>query len=409
MERDEFLSIARLDEPRWFLFEEEPVEQQDDDFDALLQDLLRASSRIPGLEGLYVDRSPCVCGLGLARLLAVVDEALVDPRRPGLEKVIQTVGTRNILEPEYIPLNKELMRNLAKFDCLLSAEHVMGDQVEPNPPKQEETRYFKISRFLDMLAHGYLGTFFRAAVERRVDVEQTMLDMQSLVSVLDVVKGFLRKEVVPEWDETIEAIRNVQEVWFTEGIERYRLLMKAVKLCLATVFDVVETLDTYFIQARVVNLKIPEEAPTPNAVLAAGDAVTVYTSEWTADGALRRMMDNWQKRGEIVSVLPASLGVQLLEYSRGTNDFAKYIKSIFRAEGLDGNMERTYISWERGNLLDAYLNVANLLRVQGNRDVVLGAPFRKQSRLAAAAGMMGGKRSKARLNRVLNIFRSEEE
>jgi hypothetical protein len=108
---------------------------------------------------------------------------------------------------------------------------------------------------------------------------------------------------------------------------------------------------------------------------------------------------------ERVAILPVVFGIQLYEYSKNQNIFGKYIKSCFQCEGLGGNMERSYISWERARLLNDYLDICKILNLKNARDLVFGCNLHLDTKLNKAFNFLSVRRNKAKTKKLSKIFR----
>ena len=344
-----------------YTFTGEPVRVSAEGYRSLLEDMVREAKRLAGILAIYMDEITFGHSISQIKLLIVYDAETCDEYYLNLDEVIRIIGTRNILDENYISVDAKLLENIVKFDCLLQPQWVMGRKVPVEAPPSSEMRFFNISRVLDLLAAGFLYDFFRWEVERNVRTRDALWTLKRLRRLLDLTKVVLRREQFPRWDAYMDTVFTMCDSWFDLGIERYRMLMDSLREGFCILLELIDELRRYFERARIVNLHVDKNAQSPEALLVSDRHITTFTSDWTPEGALQQMLDYRKSLGQFVTVLPASLSLQLYEYAKGKHPFARYVASCFGADGLSGNMERSYISWERAKVLNHYLEFKNRL------------------------------------------------
>lgn len=392
-----------------YSFYNEPVPVSEDSFKHLMQDMIREAQRLAGLQAIYMDEITFGHSVSQIKLIAVYDAETSDEFNRKFEEVLRTIGTRNIVDEDFISLDQKLLENLPKFDCLLQPQWVMGKKMNIQYPSQSEIRFFNISRVLDLLCSGFLHDFFLWEAEREVNCRVALWRFKRLRRLLDLAKVILRKENAPRWDHYMETVYKMCDNWFDMGIERYRMLMWTVREGMCIIFDLISELSSYFDRARVVNLKTDEKVSAPHALIVTDKVATHFTENWTAESALEKMIWYREKLGQFITLLPASFSLQLYEYSKGHNAFSRYIKSCFHSEGIGGNMERSYISVERAKILNYYLKFKIQLGLDLTDDSIFHCNLKEGSTLAKAASMMNSQKNKVRVKRVQRILQGEEE
>jgi len=392
-----------------YSFSNEPVYVSEEGYKILMQDMIREAQRLAGLLSVYMDEITFGHSISQIKLIVVYDAETCDEYNLKFDQVLKTIGTRNLVDEDFVSVDQKLLENLPKFDCLLQPQWVMGKKLNIQYPSTGEIRFFNISRVLDLLCSSFLQDFFLWETEKNINTREALWKLKRLRRLIDVVKVILRKEQTPRWDMYMETVYNMCDHWFDMGIERYRMLMWTVREGLCILFDLISELNLYFDRARVVNLKLDEGINQPHALIVSDRIATLFVDEWLADKALEKMIWCKEKLGQFITVLPASFSLQLYEYTKGHNAFSRYIKSCFLTEGIGGNMERSYISLERAKILNHYLNFNIQLGLSLDDDAIFHCNLRDGSTLAKAANMMNIQKNKVRLKRVQRIIRGEEE
>ncbi len=392
-----------------YSFSNEPVRVSEEGFKYLMEDMIREAKRLAGLLSIYMDEITFGHSISQIKLIVVYNAETCDENNIKFDQVLKTIGTRNIVDEDILSLDQKLLENIPKFDCLLQPQWVMGKKLNISHPSAGEIRFFNISRVLDLLCSGFLRDFFLWEAEREINTREALWKLKRLRRLVDLAKVILRKENTPRWDTYMETVYTMCDRWFEMGIERYRMLMWTLREGLCILFDLISELAQYFDRARVVNLKIDPNVPTPNGLIVTDQIATLFIDNWTPENALDKMIWYRQKIGQFITVLPASFSLQLYEYTKGHNAFSRYIKSCFMTEGISGNMERSYISLERAKILNHYLNFKIKLGMSLNDDTIFHCSLRDGSTLAKAANMMNVQKNKARLKRIQRVVQGEEE
>lgn len=392
-----------------YTFSGEPVRVSEEGYQSLREDMVREARRLAGIQSIYMDEITFGHSISQIKLIVVYDDA-ADESNLKFDEVIRVIGTRNILDEEYLSLDSHLVQNIGKIDCLLQPQWVMGRKIHIQQPGTSEMRFFNISRVLDLLAAGFLEDFYKWEIIRVVQSRDALWRLKRLRRLLDLTKVILRKEKAPRWDAYMEAVYTMCDSWFDMGIERYRFLMESLREGFCIILDLIKELSKYFERAQVVNLKMEADARRPQAWLVTERAVTVFVDDWEPAGALQKMLDYYRQFNRFITVLPLSFSIQLYEYKKLNFAFSRYVKSCFDSEGISGNMERSYISFERGKLLDHYLGFKTQLGLPLDEDEILFyCNMRGGSTLAKAAGVMSSQKNRVRLKRYQKIFHGEED
>jgi hypothetical protein len=391
-----------------YSFFNEPVPVSEDGYKNLMEDMIREAKRLAGLLSVYMDEILFGHSISQIKFIVVYDAETCDEHNLKFDQVLRTIGTRNIVDEDFISVDQKLLENFPKFDCLLNPQWVMGKKLAIQQPSQGEVRFFNISMVLDLLCSGFLRDFFIWEVERRVNTREALWRLKRLRRLVDLAKTILKKET-PRWDKYMDTVHTMCDNWFEMGIERYRMLMWTVREGLCILFDIIADIKEYFERARVVNLKIDPNINAQHALVVTDKVATYFTEDWKVEDAFEKMIWCREKLGQFITVLPASFSLQLYEYTKGHNAFSRYIKSCFAVEGLSGNMERSYISLERSKILNHYLNFKIKLGLSLDDDTIFHCNLRDGSALAKATNMMNVQKNKVRLKRVQRILRGEEE
>jgi len=392
-----------------YTFTGEPVRVSKEGYRSLMEDMVREARRLAGIQSIYMDEVTFGHSISQIKLIVVYDDA-ADESNLKFDEVIRVIGTRNILDEKYISVDSRLLENISKLDCLLQPQWVMGRKINIQQPGTSELRFFNISRVLDLLASGFLEDFYNWEIMREVRVRDALWRLKGLRRLLDLAKVILRKERAPRWDAYMEAVYKMCDSWFDLGIERYRILMESLREGFCILLDLIKELCAYFDRAQVVNLKLEQGARPPQAVLATEHAVTVFIDQWEPAKALQQMLDYQRQFNQFVTVLPISFAMQLYEYAKLNFAFSRYVKSCFGSEGVSGNMERSYISFERSKLLDHYLAFKTRLGLPlDDDDIIFHCNMKEGSTLAKAASVMSSQKNRARLKRLQRIFHGEED
>lgn len=402
MDRAAFLKTLDRYVPEAYTCTGDPVEVSDSDLGRVLDDLRREARRIPALVGLYVDEGVVRTGPRSIRLIAVYDAAKCEPGSLETHDLLRTVGTRNILHPVVLALEERFMLQLPKVDCLLRPVHVAGKEIQPQSFQAGEMRFYYLSRLLDLMAGRWLQPLVEAEVRRRVDTQQTLVALQDLCRVVEIAKVIMRREHdgVPAWDTFVERIRRLCEVWFQCGLERYRALLPLIREGLVLAYELIGDLDTYCTRARVVNLSLDAGAQPPQALVVTDEATTAFVNDWTPARGLELALRSSEKLDRFVSVLPLSFCLQLYEYSKGKSKFptfSRFVQSVFGTDGVAGNMERSYVSWERGELLEGLVRFYSKIGAREQSGYTFWCNIRTGSAISAAASLMYTHRNTSRL------------
>lgn len=411
MDYQAFFAAVDRHAPEAYSFSNPPVEVSEADLKSALADLRREAKRIPALVSLYVDDSGFAVGPRSMRLIAVYDATKCEPGSMRAHDLLRTVGTRNIFESAVLPLDVKLMEALPKFECLLAPKHIAGREIATPTVQPSELRFYYLSRLLDLFASRWLQPFVEAEVLRRVDTRSAIVALQRLCRVISVAKVIMRRdqESTPQWDDFARDVRRLQDVWFRAGIERYKGIISLLRQALAIAFGLIDALNAYCLKARVVNLSLEAGASAPQALLTTKGGATAFVDPWTPERGLELTLRATKALDRHVSVLPAAFALQLYEYSKGKNAFAtfsRYIQSVFGVDGLSGNLERSYISWERGEQIDRFQSFLNRIGAPSDHGLAFACNVRSGSPISAAASFFNSHRNSARLKSDMKTIKN---
>ncbi|MBN2326898.1 MAG: hypothetical protein JXR73_07075 [Candidatus Omnitrophica bacterium] len=373
-----------------------------------MEDLIREAKRLAGLLSVYMDEIIFGRSISQIKFIVVYDAETCDEHNQKFDQVLRTIGTRNIVDDNFLSVDRKLLENFPKFDCLLNPQWVMGQKLNIHESSQNEIRFSNISVVLDLLCSGFLRDFFLWEVDRRVNTREALWKLKRLRRLVTLAKSILKTDK-PRWNKYMDTVHIMCEKWFDMGIERYRMLMWTVREGMCILFDIISDMKEYFERARVVNLRLDPNIAQKHALVVTDKVATYFIDDWKVEEAFEKMIWCREKLGQFITVLPASFSLQLHEYTKGHNAFSRYVKSCFAIEGMTGNMERSYISLERSKILNHYLNFKIKLGLSLDDDTIFHCNLRDGSTLAKAANMMNVQKNKVRLKRVQRILRGEEE
>ena len=407
LDREKFMAVLQSTGRETYAFSNEPVAVDPSDVEKLMDDIRRESRRLAGLAAVYIEEDPRGLAVGPKRLVAVYDEETVNAKNQKFDEVLRVVGTRNILSSEVVSIDRHLLDSLSKLDCLAQLRLIYGEKAAIAAPRDTEVRFFNISRVQDLLITGYVETFFQAEVERQVDTAVFLARLVEFSRLIDVVKGILRRDEVPAWDALCRDILRIARDWFKMGLERYRLLMTLIRETFVTLFEVIAELDAFFARALLVNMKLEETREGYRALVATDAFNTVFVENWQPHRVLERMISLRPKFERFTTILPAVFAVQLLEYGKANNVFCSFIKSVLSTEGMSGNMERSFVGWERAKLLNHYWALLVTLGIDRPDPLVFGCNLRPGGAFSKAANLVAIKRNRSRGKGVAKVLREE--
>jgi|GEM_PF-1689315 len=391
-----------------YRFFNEPVPVAESDLEHYLEDLRRETTHLPGLVSIYQD--PLRLGDKTVRikLILVYRPEDLDMGTRSFSDVIRIIGTRNILDEHFLSVDEKILENMFKFDPLVQPQFLHGRPLSMARPQDEEIRFFYMARLLDLFAGGYLETFYRLEILRQVDTSAALAALRDLQRLLEMVKLILRKKSETAWDRLYQQIEGMLEGWLSRGIERYRDLMQVLQQVPGLLVGLVDRLNAYFDRAKVAKVRLASDAPPPQALLVTERIVTAFVEPWEPAAAFHQMVDLSRRLEHFVSVLPISFALQLHQYSSRNSNFNRHVKSCFRTEGLEGNLERPYITWDRGQLLDRYLEL--LVQMKESEDpsrLLLDCDLSSGSALSRATDLVSQQKSKLKLKKMLRFLQDE--
>lgn len=399
--------LARVKADR-YTFRNEPVLSREEDLKRLSEDLQREATRWPEVQTVAGDMTRCKGGVIDLRLIACYDIDLVDDASHNFGDVVRIIGTRNILDDSCLCLDEETYLSLGKVDPLLNPEFIFGRRLEVRRVKEDEVRFYAISRMLDLLSTGFVELLYRMELHRDVDTKRALVFLDRFRRVIQLTRIIMRRQTKAPSDELGERIAALVANWFELGLPRYHQLIKVIRESFVTVHQLIGEMDRYFQTARIANIQVDRNAERPQGFLATERHSAAFVSDWNPLEAIEVGEASLHADEPFMAVLPASFAVQLCEYARGTEMFHRYVKSCFKAEGVSGNFERSYICWERSKLLNRCQEIA--ARLNGGRpgsDLVLGCNLKPGMTVAKAANAMTVQRNKAHLKRMARLIRSE--
>lgn len=394
--------------PDRYRFFNDPVPVQRDELDRYMEDLQREALKLPGLSSVYHDSLKLGDSAARVRLILVYRPEDLDLSIRRFPHVIRVIGTRNVLDENYLSVDTRLLENVFKFDPLILPEYLFGENLSLVRPPDEDIRFFLISRLLDLFGGGYLEFLYRFEVQREVDTGAALYALRNVERVLHIAKSIMRKKKEEEWDRLSEEIDTLHREWFERGIERYAMLRDILRQLPGVLFTVVDSLNAYFERAMVVKYRLSPGTQPPQAMLVTANSVTAFIDPWDPLSAFKHTVDLSRRLEQFVSVLPISFGLQLLLYSTGSGRFSRYIKSCFRVGGVEGNMERPYIVWERSKLLERYLDLLAKVKEGGDGSgVLMGCEIPSDSALGRAGDMVTQQMGKLKLKKMQRFLQDE--
>ena len=394
--------------PEHYRFYNDPVAIGQDELNHFLEDLQRGTSKLPGLISVYHDSLKLGKHTARLRLVLVYQPEDLDLRMQRFPQVIRVIGTRNVLDEDYLSVDTKILENIFKFDPLILPEYLFGKELPLTRPPDEDIRFFLISRLLDLFSGGYLEFLQRFEVLREVDTSSALHILRNVQRVLHIAKSIIRKKNMESWDHLIEKIDALHQGWFQRGIERYVMLRDLIRQLPPTLFSVLNQLKEYFDRAKVVKFRLSPGTSVPQAMLVTANSVTAFVEPWDPLSAYQHSIDLSRRLEQYVGVLPLSFALQLQLYSTGNGIFSRHIKSCFRVGGLDGNLERPYIVWERSKLLERYLELlGNLKEGNDKSGVLLGCESPSGSALSRAGDMVSQQMGKLKLKKMLRFLQDE--
>jgi hypothetical protein len=285
---------------------------------------------------------------------------------------------------------------------------LFGRKLNTVAPQQEEVRFFYISRLLDLFSSNYLDIYHRLAILREVDTTHALGALRDLQRLLDMAKVILRQKSHPQWDRVGKNIDQVLKKWPTLGIQRYRLLMDVLQEVPSLIFGLLGQLNEYFGKAKVAKMRLAPGSRPPQALLITERIMTAFVHPWNPVLALEQTIRLSKQLEQFIAILPASFALQLAQYATGTSPFSRHIRSSFRTEGLEGNLERPYVTWDRSQLLDRYLDLLGRIKdTEDNISLLLDCEVPSGSTLGRASEAVTQQRSKIKLKKMFRFMQDE--
>ena len=405
---DEIIEHLESTAPENYRFHNEPQAISEDELGRYLGDLQKQSVSVPGLIGIYQDPLKLSGQTVRIKLILVNDSEYLDPMSRSFSDVIRVIGTRNVLDENFLNVDRKILENMPKFDPLIEPQFLSGQEVAVTEPQNEEIRFFYIARLLDLFCAGYLEKVFRVSVLRTVDTAATLALLREIQRLIKMIKVILRKKTKEEWDPLDSSIQSLLDEWLDLGVERYGRLMEILHQLPVLLFSMIDQLNGYFERVMVAKVRLSPDATPPQALLATERIVTAFVEPWSAGSAFRSSLDMTERLEQFISVLPVSFGLQLHQYSTRKSLFNRHVKAAFQPEGLDGNLERPYITWDRGQLLDRYCDL--LVKMRAGEDpegLLMDCEIPSGSALGRAGDMVGLQKSKMKLKKLFKFLRDE--
>ena len=194
----------------------------------------------------------------------------------------------------------------------------------------------KISLLNDLIIRHFPRDYAKMIFSGKIDLRQALLRLKSLSTTIKTCREF-GKCITAKEKKFISDTFDLRNNWFgMEHKEQERKTALLLEAGFGICFDIIEFFDVFLRKKKIVEIKSKN-----NIFEFRGDKNhTVFVDGWKRKNAVKLMKEKYSKNKEIISCLPVSLGIQLVEYSQSKGVIGDYISQ---------NIVSSEINYDFGN------------------------------------------------------------
>ena len=228
-----------------------------------------------------------------------------------------------------------------------------GKSIRMNPLSKEDACNSKIALLNDIIIRHYPRDFLEQNVNRRINVRDDLLRLNSLKYTAAAISELAKNENT-EWGKKLNTIHGLRKNWFRSN--DFDLLASLTEDAVNISMEIIDSFRLFLAKNNIVKIG--------SATGAKYDGIknkSLFVNGWNKEDSLGQMRKLIENKKKFYSILPMELSAQLAEYSRHDGRISDYIKSKISASA-PSQLKHKKIIGHRAKILNEQAELAFTLR-----------------------------------------------
>ena len=307
-----------------FLFYNHPKKLKIEDYNKALSKVKKNLSSVKGLSSIYTWGGISNPGI------SDIDFLLVSKKNEKLKLPVKYKSIfllnrklRYLLFHPFVLIDDESIKDVRYIYPETDFNLVYGKRTKIKHPSKNEKMFVKIHLLMDLAIRHYPRDFTSMLFSKKIDVRNTLLRLGSLKFGIKTFNDLSKTKIKNSQDYSSN-IEKLRKDWFSSSRKNKDLrLFGLIKQGALISTEIIKNFSNYLEQNKIVQVN------NKKAVKIAynGDKnQTIFIKDWSIKKSFEMMDDLYRKKNKIYSILPLSLSINLIEYSKSKGNLSQYIR-----------------------------------------------------------------------------------
>ena len=344
---EDFINSLRAKD---FLFYNRPKKLKIEDYNKALSKIKKDLSSVKGLSSIYTWGSISNPGI------SDIDFLLVSKKNGKLKLPLKYKSIfllnrklRYLLFHPFVLIDEESIKDVKYIYPETNFNFIYGKRVKLNQPSKNEKMLVKIHLLIDIAVRHYPRDFTSMLFSKKIDVRNSLLRLGSLKFGIKTFNG-ISKTKIKNSQDYVSSIEKLRKEWFSlsrknKDVRLFGLIKKGALISI----EIVKNFSNYLEKNRIVQIN------NKKAVKIAynGDKnQTIFIKDWSIKKSFEMVNDLYRKKNKIYSVLPLSLSINLIEYSKSKGILSKHIRKNLLVNSFHYKLKDKAVLKKRAEVLN---------------------------------------------------------
>ena len=220
--------------------------------------------------------------------------------------------TRYLCRHPFVFINEKSLNNIRYVNHHINFNLLFGKNCKIKKLSSKDTHQVKVSLLNDLIIRHYPRDFLSQLINKKINVRDTMLRLNSLRYTLSTFESLTKKKN-KSWNLTAKDIKRLKKNWFKS--KDFDLLINLNNDAIDITTEITEKFKDFLLKNNLVKINYG------NKVRYNGEKnKSLFIKDWDKNKALKEMTK------KPYSILPLELAPQLIDYSKYKGNISNYIR-----------------------------------------------------------------------------------
>jgi len=320
------------------------------DYESAISAIIKKYSKNEGLVSVYNWGDPSVYGISDIDVLFVFRNNTKNAL-PFFSRSFNFLSSkaRYLIRHPFMFIDKNSFKNVKYIYPSANFRLLYGMNISINKISSADSRYSNIALLNDIIIRHYPRDFIEQYVNKRINVRDTLLRLNSLKYSIKIFEDLAIKKN-KEWGKKLALVEDLRRNWLKK--KDFDLLASLNEHAVNMSIDIISIFKTFLIKNNLVKINSGEKLAYNGM-----KNKSVFIKDWDKGKALREMIKIAANKKTFHSILPIELSAQLAQYSKADGRISSYIKDNIKGN-ISYQMKHEGIIKKRISMLNSQAELA---------------------------------------------------